>query len=71
MGGGAVFGAQTNGQGRRNSLPTHLSESERERAVGMWMEGGTHEKGLEVERVRVSVKATQLTFSYHMHLIFS
>lgn len=31
---------------RRNSLPTHLSESERERAVGMWMEGGTHEKGL-------------------------
>ena len=32
---------------RRNSLPTHLSESESERAVGMWMEGGAHEVGLE------------------------
>ena len=42
---------------RRNSLPTHLSESESERAVGMWTEGGTHEKGLEGERVRVSIKA--------------
>ena len=42
---------------RRNSLPTHLSESERERAVGMWMEGGTDEKGLESNRERVSVKA--------------
>lgn len=28
---------------RRNSLPTHLSESESERAVGMWMERGREE----------------------------
>lgn len=46
---------------RRNSLPTHLSESERERAVGMRMEGGTDEKGLEGERVRVSVKVNRDT----------
>lgn len=42
---------------RRNSLPTHLSESESERAVGMWMQGGRAAKGLEGERVRLSVKA--------------
>lgn len=40
---------------RRNSLPTHLSESERERAVGMWMD----EKGLEGERVRMPIKARE------------
>lgn len=38
---------------RRNSLPTHLSESERERAVGMSTEGGTDEKGLEGKRASV------------------
>ena len=44
---------------RRNSLPTHLSESESERAVGMWTAVARNEKGMEGEGVRVSVKAKE------------